>query len=349
MLKILKNFFTIASCLFFFISSAYAVKLPSLYQADLKVNSQSDEERRLAIQKGLLEVLTKLTGDAQIANVPNADKYVEEFSYTSSEDNSGYVLHIRYYKENINLLLKKTNIPSMGETRPLILVWLAISEPGQLPEVAGDESPHRDLLATMTNESKHYGLPLIFPVMDMAEMEQVTPQMINDMNEEALKEAGKRYSPNGLLIGKIIKSDSLHLQSQWQLITANQKWNWAYQQLTTDETWTKLFKDMSQALAKHYTTNTGKTIKNTANEIWLKLQVSNIVAGEDLQAVTEHLKQMAVVKQVELSQISGEMIELAVLIRGTVDAFQENAAIDSHFILKSFDDKNQKWQYEWVR
>src|SRR5579863_7566366 len=88
-------------------SPAWAAKVSSIYEADLLVATQSEEERAQAVEQGLEQVLIKLSGDPLIeknpaikSSVHKADYYVQEFSYASSTTSSSqYLLQIYYDKE----------------------------------------------------------------------------------------------------------------------------------------------------------------------------------------------------------------------------------------------------------
>ena len=71
-------------------TSALAVKVSSLYQAEIAVASQADDARVQAVKDGLLQVLIKMSGDPAINANPDikqslqrADYYVQEFSYSA--------------------------------------------------------------------------------------------------------------------------------------------------------------------------------------------------------------------------------------------------------------------------
>lgn len=334
-------------CLYFSINLATAVNIADLYQTNIQVNSQSNEARNAALRSGMIEVITKLTGDSKIIHIAaiqnglnKAESYVEEYSYLSQVNHSIPTISIRYNKNDINQLLKKAGIVYWGENRPLILIWLAISEPERETLIVGNESPHT-MLNAIKQSSNQYGLPMIFPMMDMTDVEKVNPQIIDEMKIETLQEAGKRYSPEVLLIGKVNKTNQI--KSDWQLIAGNEHWDWHFNDATVENMLTTLMKEINQVLAKHYAVKI-----STVSETILSLQVSHVNGGEDLQALMQYLQQLSIVKRVELLKITDDKVELSILIRGSSKAFEDNATIGQHMILKEADTEKQIWVYEWV-
>lgn len=330
-------------------SPVLAVKVSSLYQVEVPVAAQTDDLKAQAVKEGFLEVLIKLTGDAQIGNNPivkasmqRPDYYVQEFSYSpSTTDSSQYILRIRYESSDINRLLKKAGISYWGETRPLILVWLAATSQAHHAEIIGHEMPGT-LFSVIRHQSKKYGLPMIFPVMDVADVSQISPEDITTVALPTLKEAAKRYAPDALLIGKI-QQDNDRYESEWQLILNKEQWKWVIVDKTHELIVASLMNQISQALAKHYVV---KEIDNP--DRWLSMEVMNITQRDDLAALLKYLKQLAPVKQVQLLEVSSDVVELSIQIRGSLDNFQKNAAIGERLNLKYQDPKSSKLFYVWV-
>lgn len=239
-------------------ASAFAVKMSSLYQAELSVAAQSDDERDLATTKGFVQVLIKLTGDPEIdknpvikANLHRASYYVQEYSYSSpTPSSSQYFILIRYDADDMNNLLKKAGVSYWPENRPLILVWLAVTNAQHAIEIVGNEEPG-NILSTMRQESKKFGLPLIFPIMDMADIDKVSPKDIRSMTLPILKEAGKRYSPDALLIGNLYQDNGV-FQSQWQLVLNDNQWDFTVSDKTPEGIVVAALNQVRQTLVKHY-------------------------------------------------------------------------------------------------
>ena len=272
-----------------------------------------------------------------------ADYYVQEYSYSSSSaDSSQYILQIRYEAEDINHFLKKANLPYWRENRPLILIWLVAPNAQGVPEIIGSEAASR-LITLIKQTARKDGLPAIFPMMDVADVSQVTPEDVSKLSLPILKEAAKRYSPDALLIGTLTSEGNV-FKSQWQLILGNDQWNWTLTEGDEEALITHLFSQVSKTLAKHYAE---KTVN--APQLLLRLEVSHVAERNDLGQLIQYLKQLTLVQQVQLSEISGDIAQLSVLISGTLVDFQENAAINQHLVLKSQDAGNNKLIYEWVR
>lgn len=326
----------------------FAVKVTSLYQAQLPVAAQTEDLKAQAIKDGLLQVLIKLSGDPQIENNPiikpnlqRADYYVQEISYSATTTSSSeYTIQIRYDAEDVKRLLKKAGMAFWGETRPLILVWLAVSNKESATEIIGNENPG-DIYTAINEQSKKYGLPLIFPVMDVNDVSQVSTDDVVNMTLPVLREAGRRYTPDAMLIGRMTQTEQ-GFSGDWRLVADGTKWNWTIADKTPDEVIGTLMNEVSQALAKHY------SVKATdVPEVWIKLEVMNITQRNDLTQLMQSLKRLELIQQIKLLEVSGDVVELAVLVRGSIAAFQKNVVIDQRIVPKYEDLAASRLGYVW--
>lgn len=242
---------------FFPIMPVLAVTVSSLYQAEVPVVTQADNERSEAVKQGFVRVLIKLSGDSQIDNNPiiksslkKADYYVQEFSYaTPTVSSSQYLLQIRYNTADVNKLLNKAGVTYWGESRPLILVWLAVTNNAVHTSQIISNEESGDILLAMKQKEKKYGLPLIFPMMDITDMDQVSYDDIAAMNLPALQEAARRYSPDAFLIGAIQQNDDV-FQGEWQLVIGDNQWHWSISDKSIENVIDSVLNQTSQTLAK---------------------------------------------------------------------------------------------------
>ncbi|HEX4044791.1 MAG TPA: DUF2066 domain-containing protein [Gammaproteobacteria bacterium] len=343
----------LAAIVFFLTSgplTGFAAKVSHLYQAQLPVTAQTDEIRRQAEVNGLIQVLIKLTGNPEIeqnptikTNLARADYYVQEFSYAAATPNTAnYTIQINYNPDEIKRLLRQAGASYWGENRPLILVWMAVKDEAQphAAEIINDTAS--DILFTMQQQSKKYGLPIIFPIMDVTDVNQVTSNEIINKQLPLLKTAGQRYSPDAMLIG-YVQHENGSVQSKWELVLNDNKWQWHLSDKTMDGVIFALMNQMSQTLAKQFIVKADQT-----SQFWLTLEVSNIAQRDDLTKLIQYLKQLTLVQQVQLLQVSGDTVELSLLVRGSLETFQDNAILNQRLVLKSADTANNRLIYEWT-
>lgn len=343
----MKRFLSSLGLVFCLVLPAWAVNVSSLYQAWLPVSAQSEEIKTEEARLGLLQVLIKLTGNAEINLQPGvasilkeADDKVQEFGFIpSNSPTQPFFLQIRYDSESLHRALKKAGLAYWGTSRPLILTWLVVSAPGQTPKIVDDEEKNT-IKEQVKQIAKQHGLPLIFPILDVADISQVS---INDILAPALpvlKQTSKRYSPDALLIGNIsINGDGI--ESQFALVLDNQEWNWRISDSSSEKVISTLMDNVMGTLAKHYSTEIVDSASN-----WITLEITHVKERSDLKTILDNLKQLTSVQQVQLSQIMTDTILIQVLVKGSVASFQENAELGQHFRLENKLDN--KFVYEWI-
>lgn len=250
-----KHLFTVLVSLLLLSVDAMAVKVGNLYEVQVSVASQAADARAEAIREGFRDVLIKLTGSQNIVNnklikasIERADYYVLEFSYSAPSVNAAtYFLNIKYNEPDIKRLLSKVGAQAWSARRPLILVWLATVNDRHEVDILGTDS-RNDLLEKFKRQGQRFGLPLIFPVMDVTDMEKIQSDYITSVAIPELKVASKRYEPDALLVGTIEHNDDVY-QARWDLVWNDKVWNWS----TSGETQEKVIADelnnISQALS----------------------------------------------------------------------------------------------------
>ncbi len=235
--------------------TAWAVKMSTLYQAEVSVASQTYDLREQAVKDGLLQVLIKISGNLEIdknpiirAGLKKANYYVQEYHYSAdSTAASQYQLEINYEPTDVKRLLQNANVAYWGESRPLTLIWLTVMDKQHELNVISNETQNV-IFDKMVLEGKKYGLPLIFPMMDVDDLNQISSDDITSMKIPVLKEAAKRYAPDVLLIGEIEENDS-SCRSYWKLLMNDSQWDWKVENKTTDEAITLVMSRVSRVIS----------------------------------------------------------------------------------------------------
>jgi uncharacterized protein len=238
------------------VTPAWAVKVTTLYEVKIPVASQAADARADAIREGFRDVLMRVTGDQEIeknklirANIERADYYVLEYSYSAPEvSSSTYTLNIKYSEPDVKRLLRKNGIKQWSSIRPLVLVWLATVNAQNNVDILGSESGSTKMEKFM-RQGQRIGLPLIFPVMDMADLDKVSPENITEVSLPTIKDASKRYDPDALLIGTIESNDEEGFDGRFSLVLKNKTWDWTNTAESQDKVFAEALEHVSQTLA----------------------------------------------------------------------------------------------------
>lgn len=328
---------------------AYAVSISSVYSAEIAVPSQSQEDRLKAEGPALGQVLVKLSGDTNVTKKPEiiermqkADRLVQEFSYSPSSDTpkTPYILHVVFDTNGVNRILRGAQIPTWSENRPLILAWISYEPPNQTAEiVAGDND-----LAIQNIFKKHAdqrGLPLLTPMLDIADINQVNVNDIVTMSLPVLAVASKRYDSDVILIVRILKNtDGYSIQSK--MTKDADQWSWNFKGDTVDSVVSQLLNTVTNTLA-------GKFAEVVTDDVETQftLKVLGITEQSDLASVMQYVKHLPPVEDVEPLSITNDGVTLAVSLRGSQQSFVQAAASEERLQPVSGASTDTMLVYQW--
>lgn len=331
-------------------ASAWAVKVPNLYETELGVVSQSPDVRADAIRKAFREMLIKVTGNQDIDknrrvadNIDRADYFVQEYSYSSPTVNSSsYKLRVKFNDTDVKRMLKRAGVNYWGEMRPLILVWLATVNDKEQADILGVETPG-GVLNIFKQQGQRFGLPLIFPMMDVADMSMINPANITSVSMPDLQRASTRYAPDAMLVGTMVQTKDGY-EAHWNLVLGEKVWDWSISAPTAETIIANVLDDVSQTMSRKY-----EARANADPSTWLTLEVSNIGERDELNQLIRFLKQLTPVQEVELAQVNGSQVSISVQVQGDLETFRDNASIGQHLMLRGQEAGTNKITYEWIR
>lgn len=125
------RFLVLCVCLLSF--NVSAVMVTDLYSVNVAVDDQTDESRKLGIQRAFQQLLIKVSGyqnalinPALMSASQNAERYLQGFSYQQDSFDGQIYLQAWFSKALVVPLVKRAKMPIWGENRPLLINWLAI-------------------------------------------------------------------------------------------------------------------------------------------------------------------------------------------------------------------------------
>jgi hypothetical protein len=234
----------------------WAVKVNTLFEVDVSVASQAPDARAEAIREGFHDVLIKLAGNQNViknkvlrSSLDKSDYYVQEYSYSAPTVSSAtYNLHIKYSEQDVRRLLRKASVTAWGDNRPLLLVWLAMVNDKHDVEILGGENGN-DVVGKVKRFGQRFGVPLIFPVMDMTDMQKISSDNVTSISVQELKDASKRYEPEALLIGTLEHDGDIY-SGHWSLVWGDKAWDWNLEADSREKVLSDVMDNVSQVLSR---------------------------------------------------------------------------------------------------
>ena len=196
---------------------AAAEPLAWLYDVQVPVASQTENERQRATRHALVEVLVRVTGNAQvpmagaIADALAAPvRYTRRYQFTSAApanpesgvptpEGNALLFDVGFEPAAVLALLREAQLPIWGANRPTILVWLAVRGGGRNDVVVADGVD--GWAAALRQRARQRGVALALPLMDLRDLETTTAAVWGFFWEH-IEAASKRYGAALLLVGR---------------------------------------------------------------------------------------------------------------------------------------------------
>jgi hypothetical protein len=304
----------------------------ALYSAVVAVADNSSAERNKALRAGLLEVLVKLTGSADIGSKPavaqllaNASAYVVEFGYVNLPNQpSRQGLNVRYSQVDVDRFLRQKQLPVWPVKRPSLLVWV-VKEPFGHPQsfvFEGDEAFYTSLDSLFDRR----GLVASYPVYDLEDLSALSVNDAWNLEADKIAAATVRYGASSWLLVRCYETSARTWRLTWVMGAANN--NQAEQvyldNLDAPALDTALARVVDMAVdriasAYVYTPSlaAGKLV----------LTVDGISSFNYYNELLKLLKELSMVKNLAVESVEGEKIRLQIELEGDEKQFFESLAL----------------------
>lgn len=296
--------FLSALIIFLLSNSVLAVTLDNLNSVVIQVTDTSLDTRAKILPQAFEQVMRRMASSHSAISHPEfakakqkVDSYINTFFYT--ENSGSYNLTVQFNDQALADLLTKMGRESFSKNRPQVLLWLVIDQDNK-PQFVNSSSlePVADKVDLL---SSNYGLPVLFPLLDLTERLFIAEQDIINFNLPPLQQAAGRYNADSVVVGKINNlSGTWHCE--WRLLDGAQDVAWDSSGDDLDVELELMFNQLAEKLIASYKV-TDKSITINKNNIAVRVKGVNNVA--DYAKVLAYLKNLSVVQQVEIGSVDG--------------------------------------------
>ena len=296
-------------------SPVWAVEVASLYTAQVPFDREAADPRALAYRQALADVLLRVSGselssDAERIELlfPEPASYVVQFR--PGEDDT---LWVSFDGEAIERTLRQAGQTVWGSDRPLTLIWLAVDwgrgqreiiaadDPDRSRDAARSIDRNRLLRQRVLDIAERRGLPVVFPLLDTIDRQNVSFSDIWGGFDETLRQASMRYDANSILVGRIRASSS-------------QRNRWSHYFGGIESSWTGepelVIGLVGDLLADEF------AIRGDARTESIALSIAGIGSVEDYGAVQRLLTEIAVIEDFTIIEVEGDRIRYRVSVVG---------------------------------
>jgi hypothetical protein len=275
-----------------------------LYQVQVPVAGQQADQRSQAISDAFVKVLVRVSGNRRIVSrgdlsgeVANASRYVQEYSYRTESEQERY-LDVTFDAQAVDRLLRSRGLPVWGGSkRPAILVWMAAESQGKRRLLVPDrDTPVHTAMASAARER---GLPLLSPLMDLEDQGRLQVADLWGDFEVNIRAASRRYSPDMILTGRMMRANKGMWRGQWQLYQERSKANWNNQGKSPGAVAADAVQHVADLLANRFaplaTRDPGQNL--------VRLKVSGVYTLEDYAAVERALASQAGAERITVATV----------------------------------------------
>lgn len=309
-------------------SFTHAAEVTDLYQAQLPVASQSEQERLHLAPELLKQVIIKVVGDRQAvqqadisALTTDAKRYIEQYSYqqvtTIDNDTTDQqlALTIDFDEQGVNNALQRIGLPIWDKRRPETLFWIAADYEGeQRMSAEGDEDL---ILATVEQVAKQRGIPLLLPLMDLQDQTQLTFNDVTTGNNSAIQTASERYGAS-IIVTAHLSGNADAAEMRWQAMVGDNTEQWPSQgalQTAIENGVNELADRLGRQFNMPYDTS------GALSE--LSIQVTGIHDYEGYNRLIAYLESLQAVSEVQVGSLRGETLDLVLSIQGQPERVQQ--------------------------
>jgi hypothetical protein len=318
-------------------SVALSATVGDLYTAEVMVQSQAQEERNAGMRSALAAVLVKLTGTRQSAALPemseafeNASRFAAQYRYrelSKAADGAPppapYALSVGFDKKALDRLLEQLALPAWGNTRPQVLVWLAVQESASRRFLVEPElyPQFRDAVIA---RAKDRGIPVAFPLFDLEDQRGVQLNDIWGNFSDNILRASQRYRADAVLVGRVHQDDLSRWVGRWTLY-----------QNGTGVSWDVVSQSLGVAVADGVERTADTLAQRFAQSAGGAVQQRVTVALVDVADIGQYgralnyLSGLDVVKLVQVTAVNAQQVVLDVAVKGNADTLRQVVGLGS--------------------
>lgn len=302
-------------------SNLSAIEMPTLYTVEVRLDSSDDDPRAGAYERGLREILVRMTGSELPAGsalldewFPNPARYVLQFRQGSDD-----TLRISFDGTAIERQLRNAGQMVWGADRPLTLVWLAVDWGQGVREIVAADDPERVAGASRSIDRNRLlrervqqtaarrGIPVAFPLLDSEDLQNISFADVWGGFDEQLLQASRRYQANSILVGRV-RAGAVQ-RNRWTYYFGGSQQEWSGE----PELAVKMLADV---LAAEF------AFAGNAPPATVTLNIAGIDSLGAYGSVQRFLDNLSLVEDFAVHSVQGDEIRYQVHLRGDAARFR---------------------------
>lgn len=301
--------------LMFLVASAHAAVFEGLYEAEVPDPGTEPEAQDTAFREALALVLTRMSGQRDIALraeatpiLENARGYVQQFG--STEDHK---LRVSFDGAALQTDMTTYRLPQWGRDRPATLLWLGVDYSGGTRKLLGadDES---EILRAVVGSANERGVPLVLPLMDSVDRENLGFVDVCGRFADKIQAASARYQADAVLAGCARRSSTAGLTVDWELYFGDGR-----------QRWSGRVGNGIHKVADTFAATFADRAEGPGSEVMLA--VSGVDSFRIYGHVTRYLSNLTLIEKVTVDEVVGHTVRFRVSVRGDIRRLEDAMAV----------------------
>lgn len=320
--------------------SAQAVVVSDLYQVQVEVESQSQAHYQEALNDALQQVLVKVSGTIATLNnegIHRAAATPQRFlkSYHYQQQDEQLLAVFQFSQGLIDGLLRQTEQPIWGRSRPLVLLWQGVEVQGNRQVLSQEEVPMHKAFEQAFNAR---GVPVLWPALDLEDQVNLPTSHLWGLFRGDIAKASERYLTDAFVAGKLLEQSdgSWRYQGYLQLQQETLELDSQREELT--ELIHEVADSLASFLAEHYAVTNDQLVEGQ------QITVTGIHNFKQYQQLQAYLAANAAVKHVQVVAIEQQRLTLALEHSGEWDKVWQNLSFDKRLVVTD-EPLVYHWQY----
>ncbi len=320
---------------------ANAVVVSDLYQVQVEVVDQSQNSRTEALNEALQQVLVKVSGNtATLLNeaiqteTRLPESYVRSYSYTHNPINNQLELKVLFAQNLIDGLLRKTENPIWGRSRPLVLVWQGVEENLKRFVINSEQNAWHYEFEKAMNER---GIPIIWPSLDLEDQIALPLANLWGLFRDDISTASERYLTDAYMAGRLTQT----ADGMWQYSGFFRSVQAPLILNALDESKQAVLRSVANQvanfLAEHY------AVQSNTESSGQLLDITNVNNFQEYQNLLNYLQAHSVIKEVKVLLIKQNLLSLELILTSSWEQTWSTLALD-HRLLATDQPQTYQWQ-----
>lgn len=313
-----------------------AAEVKGLYEAEMLVPDQSRGERGMAMSAALAEVVAKVSGRPDARLQPKVSRAIsrpaqllQQYRYRSLPNDmpmDGVLgddpqrVFFRFDKRAVDKLLRDSGLPVWGATRPSVLAWIAVEDAGRRYLLGADDAEALRLL--VEEEANRRGLPLLLPLLDLQDQQQVGFADVWGRFREPVLQASRRYQTEALLMGRMYRLPDEGWQAEWWIVEDTESESWQSAGVLPVEVVADGMAVALDWLAGRYA---GQGVQGEEGQLLVTVRELRNLA--DFARVERYLQSLQQVAQVSARQVTRDRVDFVLVLEGPPEGIAQTIAL----------------------